>query len=318
VLFATMCVVWGIPYLMIRVAVRELSPASLVLVRTALSGVVLLPLALARGEVAPVLRRWRWLLAFTIVEIAIPWICLASAERRVTSSLAGLMIAAVPVVAVAISLATGARHRPGLLALLGLACGFGGVAAILGLDLQQASLFGIGELGIVAVCYALGPAILAGFLSDLPALGVISTSLGISALIYVPIAAFSLPSEVPSGRVIGSVLALSLVCTSLAFLVFFALIAEIGPVRGTVFTYVNPAVAAVAGVAIEHEPFTLGMGVGFVLVLGGSFLATRTPAAPAEVAFAGDGEAAVGAVASRVRRARRREGRLLPLPRRDA
>src|ERR1043166_3943746 len=116
VLFAVMAVVWGIPYLMIRVAVRELSPASLVLVRTALSALALLPLALARGEVLRVLRRWRWLLALTIVEITIPWICLASAERRVTSSLAGLIIAAVPVVAVAISLAGGARHRPGPLA----------------------------------------------------------------------------------------------------------------------------------------------------------------------------------------------------------
>jgi drug/metabolite transporter (DMT)-like permease len=312
-----MCVLWGIPYLMIRVAVRELSPASLVLFRTSLSAALLLPIALARGEVAPALRRWRPLLVFAGIEIALPWICLASAERRVTSSLAGLIIAAVPLVAVALAAVTGARQRPGGATLLGLACGVGGVAAILGLDLKGASFVGIAELGVVAVCYAVGPAILAGFLADLPPFGVIAASLGITALAYVPIAATSFPTEVPAGRVIASVLGLSIVCTALAFVIFFALIAEVGPVRATVFTYVNPAVAAVLGVAILNEPFTSGMGIGFVLVLAGSVLATRARPPRAEVAFARDDEAAVGAVAPRVRQERGRAGRLLLLQRRD-
>jgi drug/metabolite transporter (DMT)-like permease len=316
-LFAAMCVLWGIPYLMIRVAVRELSPASLVLFRTALSAALLLPIALTRGELAPVLRRWRPLLFFAGVEIALPWICLASAERRVTSSLAGLIIAAVPLVAVALAAVTGARQRPGPVTLVGLACGVGGVAAILGLDLKGASFVGIAELGVVAVCYAVGPAILAGFLADLPPFGVIAASLGVTALAYVPIAATSFPAEVPAGRVIASVLGLSIVCTALAFVIFFALIAEVGPVRATVFTYVNPAVAAVLGVAILTEPFTSGMAIGFVLVLAGSVLATRARPPRAEVAFARDAEAAVGAVAPRVRQERRRAGRLLLLQRRD-
>jgi len=317
VLFAGMCVLWGIPYLMIRVAVRELSPASLVLVRTAVSALLLLPLALARREVGPVLRRWRPLLAFAGIEIALPWIALASAERRVTSSLAGLLIAAVPLVAVTIAATTGARQRPGTTTALGLAVGFGGVAAILGFDLKGASAIGIAELGGVAVCYAVGPAILTAFLADLPPLGVITVSLGASAIVYAPIAAFSFPSHVPSGRVLASVAGLSVVCTALAFLVFFALIAEIGPVRGTVFTYVSPAVAAILGVTVLDEPFTTGMGVGFILVLAGSYLSTRGPTPAAEVAFAGDDEAVVGAVAPRVRQGRGRAGRLLLLPRRD-
>jgi drug/metabolite transporter (DMT)-like permease len=312
-----MCLLWGIPYLMIRVAVRELSPASLVLFRTGIAASLLLPVALVRGEVAPVIRRWRPLVVFAAVEIAVPWILLASAERRVTSSLAGLMIAAVPLLAVALAAATGARQRPGPITLLGLALGAGGVAAILGLDLKGASFFGIGELGIVAVCYALGPAILAGFLGDLPSLGVIAASLAISALAYVPVAWSTFPSEVPSGRVLASVLGLSVVCTAVAFLVFFALIAESGPVRSMVFTYVNPAVAAVLGVAVLSEPFTSGMGVGFVLVLAGSFLATRARRPRPEVAFAGDGEATLGTLAPRVREERRRAGRLLLLQRRD-
>ena len=317
ILFAAMCVIWGIPYLMIRVAVRELSPASLVLLRTGISALLLLPLALARHEVVPVLRRWRAILVFAGIEIALPWICLASAERRVTSSLAGLIIAAVPLVAVALAALTGARHRPGPSALLGLALGLGGVAAILGLDLKGANFFGIAELGVVALCYAVGPAVLAAFLVDLPPLGVIAVSLTVSAVVYVPIAWSSLPTRVPSGRVLASVAGLSVVCTALAFVIFFALIAEIGPVRGMVFTYVNPAVAAGLGVTVLGEPFTTGMGVGLVLVLAGSFLATRARSPRAEVAFAGDGEAALGSVAARVREKRRRAAGLLLLQRRD-
>ncbi len=135
------------------------------------------------------------------------------------------------------------------------------------------------QIGLVAVCYAVGPVILQRWLSDLPALGVIAASLAVTTVAYVPIAAFSWPERMPSGTAIGAVVGLAVVCTALAFLLFFALIAEIGPVRATVITYVNPAVAAVLGVAILDEHFTVGMGVGFVLVLAGSVLATR-PGAP--------------------------------------
>jgi drug/metabolite transporter (DMT)-like permease len=131
------------------------------------------------------------------------------------------------------------------------------------------------EIGLVAVCYAVGPFMLQRWLADLPALGVIAASLAVTTLAYVPIAAFSLPAEVPSGKVLGSVLALAVVCTAVAFLLFFALIAEIGAVRATVITYVNPAVAAALGVGLLGERFTAGMGVGFALVLLGCVLATR-------------------------------------------
>lgn len=127
----------------------------------------------------------------------------------------------------------------------------------------------------MAVCYALGPDLLSRYLSDLPALGVVSVSLGLSAAVHAPIAAFRLPSGVPSAAVIASVVTLAVVCTAVAFLVFFALIAEVGPVRATVITYVSPEVAAVLGVAILGESFTAGMGVGFALVLVGWVLATR-------------------------------------------
>jgi drug/metabolite transporter (DMT)-like permease len=134
-------------------------------------------------------------------------------------------------------------------------------------------------MGVVAICYAVGPVILQRYLAGVPALGVIATALGMTAVVYLPIAAFSVPEAMPSVNVVGSVLGLAVVCTAIAFLLFFALIAEVGPVRATVITYVNPAVAAVLGVVILDEHFTLGMGVGFVLVLAGSVLATRPSAA---------------------------------------
>ena len=287
-LFAAMCVVWGVPYLLIKVAVRDLSPATLVFARCAIAALLLLPIAAYRRELRRLLPYWAPLLAFTAVEIAIPWVLLGAAETRVSSSLTGLLVAGVPLVGAVIARTTGERQRLGLQAGLGLALGVVGVAAIVGVNVEGASALPIAEIALVAVCYAIGPVILQRYLADLPALGVIAASLGVSALVYLPIAAFRLPDAMPSAEVVWSVLALALVCTALAFLLFFALIAEAGPVRATLITYVNPAVAAVLGVTILGEHFTLGMGVGLALVLLGSVLATRPPARRAALEPAAD------------------------------
>jgi drug/metabolite transporter (DMT)-like permease len=288
VLFAAMCLIWGIPYLLIRIAVRDLSPAMLVLVRTSLAAVLLLPIAAARAELRPLLRHWRPLLVFTAIEIAIPWVLLGTAEQHVSSSLTGLLIAATPLVGVAIARTSGTRERVGAQNAVGLLLGILGVAAIVGLNLEGTSVLPFAEIGLVAVCYAVGPVILQRRLAHLPALGVIAASLALTAVAFAPIAAFSFPDELPSADVVGSVVTLAVVCTAAGFLLFFALIAEIGPARATVITYVNPAVAAAVGVAVLDERFTLGMGIGFVLVLAGSVLATRAPArGPAAPAFSG-------------------------------
>ena len=280
VLFAAMCVIWGIPYLLIKVAVEDLSPAMLVLGRTTIAVLLLLPIAALRRELRPVLPYWLPLLAFAAIEIALPWLLLGAAETEISSSLTALLIAAVPLVATVIALTTGSRERPGLQTGLGLLLGMVGVGAIVGVSVEGASVVPIAQVATVAVCYAVGPVILQRWLSEPPALGVITASLAVTAVAYVPIALVS-PGSAPSATSALAVVALAVVCTALAFLVFFALIAEIGPVRATVITYVNPAVAAVLGVAILGEDFTLGMGVGFVLVLAGSVLATR-PGRPRE------------------------------------
>jgi drug/metabolite transporter (DMT)-like permease len=243
---------------------------------------LLLPIAAYRRELRPVLPYWIPLLAFAAIEIALPWWLLAAAETEISSSLTGLLIAMVPLVATVIALTTGSRDRPDAQTLLGLLLGMVGVGAIVGVSVEGASVVPIVQVALVAVCYAVGPVILQRWLSDLPALGVITLSLAVTAVAYVPIALAS-PGSQPAAKAVLAVVALAVVCTAVAFIVFFALIVEVGPVRATVITYVNPAVAAVLGVVILNEQFTLGMGIGFVLVLAGSVLATR-PGRPREPA----------------------------------
>ena len=285
VLFAAMSVIWGIPDLFIRIAVAEISPATLVLARTALAAAILLPLALARVDLRAILRRWPWLLAFAAIEIAIPWVLLGTAEQHLTSSLTGLLIAGVPLVGTVLSLVTGAAEQLERTAVGGLLLGLLGVAAIVGIDVGTTDVGSLLAVAGVVVCYAVGPAILARRLAGLPSVGVMALSLTLCALVYVPIAAVQLPAAIPSSNVIASVAVLAVVCTAAAFLVFAALIDEIGPVRATVITYVNPAVAAILGVIVLRETISPAMAVGFGLVIVGSTLATRRgaiQATPAE------------------------------------
>jgi drug/metabolite transporter (DMT)-like permease len=170
--------------------------------------------------------------------------------------------------------ATGTKDRLTKIRMAGLLVGLAGVAAVLGLDLGRITALAIVEMTVVVCCYALGPQILSRSLSSLPSLGVVSSSLVICTALYAPAAILQRPSSLPSPSVIAAVLTLGVVCTAIGFLVFFALIAEVGPVRATVVTYINPAVAVALGVTLLHEQFTAGIGIGFALVLAGSVLAT--------------------------------------------
>jgi len=287
-LFASMCVIWGVPYLLIRVAVRELAPATLVFARTGLASAVLLPVAAYRRELRPLLGAWRPLLVFAAVEIGVPWLLLNTAETHLASSLTALLVAATPLVAAVSVMATRHEDRLGLLRLTGLLLGLAGVAAVVGLNVGRVNVPALLEVAGVAVAYAVGPILLARYLSHLPSLGVIAVSLGLCAVAYAPIAALRLPAHVPSGRVLASVAGLALACTAVGFVIFFALIAEVGPARALVFTYVNPVVAAIVGVAVLSEPFTAGMGFGFALVLLGCYLATQRAPVPVAVAAAAE------------------------------
>jgi drug/metabolite transporter (DMT)-like permease len=206
--------------------------------------------------------------------VAVPWLLLPSAERRLTSSLTGLLIAAVPLIGAVVGLLTRGDDALGVRRIIGLVVGFVGVAALLGLDFAQVDLGAVGEVGLVAVGYAIGPMIIARRLSDVPALGVVAASLLLTAAAYAPVGLLQLPVGLPSPQVLVAVAVLGVVCTALAFLLFFALIAEVGPLRAQAITYVNPAVALALGVALLGEPFTLGAAVGFALIVIGLLLAT--------------------------------------------
>ncbi len=288
-LFAALCIIWGLPYLLIRIAVRDVSPAFLVFSRTGIGALLLLPLAARRRQLREVLDHWRWLVAFTVTEIAVPWFLLSRAEERLTSSLTGLMIAAVPLIGGLLTAGGRSDHRLDRRAWSGLLVGLLGVGALVGLDFGRVGTGPLVEVVVVVTGYACGPLILARRLMHLPALGVMSLALALTAIAYATPALLTLPAHLHTDAAL-SIIGLGVICTALAFLVFFALIATIGPVRATIVTYVNPAVAAVLGVVVLDERFTVGMAAGFALVLGGSLLATgrrRLEREPADAAGAG-------------------------------
>jgi len=277
-----MGVIWGIPYLFIKIAVGELTPASLVLLRTAIGAGLLLPVAFARKDLAPLLPHWKWIVAYTFVEVAAPWFFLSDAERRISSSLSGLLIALVPSIGAILAWATGSDDRLDLRRIVGLGLGFLGVAALVGLDVGASDIGAVGEVALVALGYALGALIIARKLQGLPLFGVVASSLALTMVAYAPVGIAQMPSSLPSPEVIAAVAVLGVICTALAFLVFFPLVAEVGAARATVITYVNPAVALALGVVFLKEPLTIGIVLGFVLIVLGSVLATRrtAPAKP--------------------------------------
>jgi drug/metabolite transporter (DMT)-like permease len=289
VLFASMGVLWGIPYLMIKVAVEGVSVPVLVFVRTAVGAAVLLPLALRAGRPTWLRERWKPLLAFAAIEIMIPWGLLSDAERYITSSMTGLLIAASPILAVLIGRLTGDAERLGPARWAGLAVGIVGVTVLAAPALGDGSPWAIVEVLLVALCYATAPIIAARRLSDVPALPMTAVCLSGAALVYLPPAVLTWPQTLPDGRVLAALAGLAVFCTALAFLVFFALIREVGPSRALVFTYVNPAVAVTAGVLVLGEPLTASILVAFALILAGSVLATA-PRAQKPVTLVGSPE----------------------------
>jgi drug/metabolite transporter (DMT)-like permease len=290
-LFAAMCVIWGIPYLMIKVVVDAgVSAGFLVFARTAIGAAILLPVAIRQGAVRPALARWRPVLAFAAIEIGISWYLLNSAEEKLSSSLVALLIAMVPLLGTLIAWRLGDRSVLSPTRLTGLGIGLGGVGVVVGLNLTSGGtpMWALGAVFLTSVGYSIAPMIADRRLKDVPGLGVTAVSLTVVALVYLPFAVLQAPAHLPRFNVLASMVALGVVCTALAFVCFFALIAEAGAVRATVITYVNPAVALLCGVAMLGEQLTAGILIGFPLVLLGSYLATRknaqAVAEPVEVA----------------------------------
>ncbi len=276
VLVLLMCVIWGVPYLLIKVAVDEVSPVMLVFVRCVIGAALLLPWTIAKGQLRPALRHWRALLLFTVLEMAGPWLLIAYAEGSLSSSLTGLLIAGVPFVAALAARLAGEDERLTPVRILGMAIGVLGIAVLLGLDIDGAQLLPLLAIALVLVGYATGPLVVTRALPEVPGVAASSIALAVTAVIYAPFALPELGSVAEVSPSAGlSLIGLGVVCTALALALFFALIREVGPQRALVITFVNPAVAVLLGVLLLDEPFTLGIALGLPLVLAGCVLATR-------------------------------------------
>ncbi|MEV0829571.1 DMT family transporter [Nonomuraea rubra] len=275
VLFALISVMWGIPYLLIKVAVSEVSVPVLVFARTAIGAALLLPLALRGGQLGMLRRHWRPVIAFAFLEILAPWWLLSDAERTLSSSTAGLLIAAAPILGVLLARMTGGEERLGRIRWAGMALGLVGAAVLAGPHLEGGSAWSITEVLLTVLAYALAPLIADRYLRDVPTIPLTAACLAFAALVYAPAAAWTWPTVMPSGSVLVALAGLGVLCTGLAFVVYVELIKEAGPSRALVSTYVNPAVAIAAGVLVLQEPLTALIVVSFVLILAGSVLATR-------------------------------------------
>ncbi len=284
-LFAAMSVIWGLPYLLIKVAVEHLSPSVIVFGRTSLAGIVLVALAAHTGALKPALAHWKPVLAFAAIEMAGPWMLLTNAEKRLPSGLTGLLVSCVPIFGALAAYALGDRAALGLVRVVGIAVGLGGVALLVGRDLDGTGgipWWNVIEVLLVCVGYATAPFIVARKLGAVPTLGVVAVSVAAVALVMTPLAWSSRPADLPPATTVWAVLGLAVVCTGIAFVVFFALIDEIGPARATLITFVNPAVAVGLGAIVLDETITAATIGGFVLVLTGCFLATRPGASTVE------------------------------------
>lgn len=276
ILFGAMALIWGLPYLFIKQAVDSYSPASVVAGRTLIGALLLLPFALRQRALRPAWRRIGWVLAFGAVEIAGPFLLLGQAEQTLPSGLTGLLVATVPLFAAIIAFTRGDRSVLRPARAIGLAVGFGGVAVIVagpGLAVGgPAALLAIGQLLVVAICYAIAPFIIATKLTDVPALGSITLALGAVGLFYLPIGLLT-QRGTPTVESTTALVLLGVVCTAVAFILFFALIDRVGPARAPLFTYVNPVVAIALGAIVLGEEVTPGLLIGFPLVLLGCWLA---------------------------------------------
>lgn len=286
IMFAAMSVIWGLPYLLIKVAVGGVPVPVLVLARVSLGAVLLLPVALRRRHVAAIKPVWHWLVLFAFVEIIAPWFVLSEAERSISSSLTGLLVASTPIIVAVLSLLIGAGDRLSAVRWAGLLVGLGGVALLAGPNLVGPSATGgtarsVAEVLFVALCYASGPLIANRRLTEVPPVAMTAACMVLAAVVYSPLAALSWPSAVPSASVLLAIVGLAVICTAAGFLVFFRLIAEVGPARASVITYVNPAIAVSLGVLVLGERVTPLMLVAFGTILIGSVLATRPARRPA-------------------------------------
>lgn len=279
-LFILVGLAWGIPYFFIRVALNDFAPSTIAFVRVTVGALVLLPIAAKQGTLRSALKQWPWILAFALIEMAGPWIMLPTSEQHVSSGLAGLLVATVPFVATPLTYFMGDKSVFHPKAIAGLVIGFAGIIALVGIDALSGHIdpFWVGVLLLVAVCYAVAPVIADRKLNAESSVAVIGLAMAMVAVIYAVPVSTQLPAEIAAGPHWQSWVALAvlgLVCSALAFVVFFSLIGLIGVARSSLIVYVNMAVALALGIVFLKEPITTGFVIGVPMVIVGLLLAGR-------------------------------------------
>jgi drug/metabolite transporter (DMT)-like permease len=278
ILFTLISVIWGVPYLFIKVAVDGgIPPAFVAWARVALAAVLLLPLALRRGALHGVWSRSGPIAAYTACEVAVPFVLIASGERYISSSLTAILIATMPLMIALLSARLSPADRPTGVRLLGLMIGLGGVVALVGVDVagRPDELLGAVFVLVATLGYATAPIIVSRRLADLDPLGPVAASLTLATVVLLPAAIASPPHGLPGTAAIAAIIVLGVLCTAMGLVVFFRLIAEAGPSRASVITYVNPLVAVIVGMLALDEHLSAMSVAGLVLILGGSWLSTR-------------------------------------------
>lgn len=274
--FWFLCLLWGIPYFFIKLALVELSPACVAWSRITLGAIVLVPIAWRRGVLLPALRHKGAITAFAVAELVIPFSLISLGERWISSSLAGVLIAVTPLTIVVIAPLFGVKENLGARRLFGLVVGLIGVVVLLGVDTISGPEQWAGVACMVGaiIGYAVGPLIVQRYLSGVDELGSLAASLAVASVVLLPAALWSAPQAMPSTLVLGSVAILGLLCTALALLLYFYLIHAAGAARASVVAYISPAIAALLGILVLHEPFGIGLAAGLAIILLGSWLGT--------------------------------------------
>jgi drug/metabolite transporter (DMT)-like permease len=275
--FVALGFIWGLPYFFIKIALQEVPPLALAFSRLLLAALVLLPIAWHRGALRGLMRRKLPILMFAVVEFAIPSSMISIGERWISSSVTGILIALLPLSIALIQRFFGVKERLSSWRIIGLLVGFIGVAVLVGAGTIDGRMgwVGVGCMVVATIGYAIGPLIIQRYLSNLDSIGPLSVSLLVaSAILWVP-ALLELPIAMPSSLALASIAILGIVCTAIAMLLMFYLVRHVGASRATVITYINPAVAALLGVLVLHEQLGVGGMIAFVLILLGSWLATR-------------------------------------------
>jgi drug/metabolite transporter (DMT)-like permease len=283
--FAAVSVLWGIPYLFIKYAEQGgLTPSTIAWGRVTLAATILLAFAWRGHSLAALRGRWRWLTAYAFFEVCIPFPMIAVGEQHVASSLTAIIIASVPLIGTVLALRFDHSERPTPVRALGLATGFVGVIALVGIDIagRGDELLGAGAILLAAVGYAIGPMILKQKLAGLDPPTLMGGGLAVAAVLLTPVAALDLPGQMPTVGGFGALLVLALLCTALAFVIMTVLIREAGTSRAMVITYVNPVIALALGVILLSEKPGAGAIIGLILILAGSWLSTtgRIPGRP--------------------------------------